>query len=110
MNINVIQKISNHIQDKSHLVIQSLNGYSIEEKDLDTEVKKVLREMNLKNLFFDQNKTIKKNDLVLLVTLSKLVTSGRKTFETIEISDLNSQYEVIENKIFENVMITLFRI
>jgi len=46
----------------------------------------------------------------LLVTLSKLVTSGMKTFETIEISDLDTQYEVIENQIFENVIITLFRI
>ena len=109
MNINVIQQISNHIQDKSHLVFQSLNGYSIEEKDLDTEVKKVLREMNLKNLFFDQNKTIKKNDLVLLVTLSKLETSGTKTFEAVEISDLKRQYEVLADQIFEDVIITLFR-
>ena len=110
MNINVIQQISNYIQDKAHLVIQSLNGYRIEKKDLGTQMKKVLQEMNLKNLFFDRNKVIKKNDLVLLVTLSKLVTSGTKTFETIEISDLNSQYEIIENLIFENVIITLFRI
>jgi len=110
MNIDVIQQISKHIQDKSHLVIQSLNGYRIEKKDLGTQMKKVLQEMNLKNLFFDRNKVIKKNDLVLLVTLSKLVTSGTKTFETIEISDLNSQYEIIENLIFENVIITLFRI
>ena len=110
MSIDVIQQISKHIEDKSHLVIQSLNGYRIEKKDLGTQMKKVLQEMNLKNLFFDRNKVIKKNDLVLLITLSKLVTSGTKTFETIEISDLNSQYEVIENLIFENVIITLFRI
>ncbi len=110
MNIDVIQQISKHIQDKSHLVIQSLNGYRIEEEDLGTEMKKLLREMNLKDLFYGQDKVIKKNDLVLLVTLSKLVTSGMKTFEMIEISDLDTQYEVIENQIFENVIITLFRI
>ena len=109
MNINVIQHISNHIQDKSHLVIQSLNGYRIEEKDLGTEMQKILREMKLKNLFFDQNKTIKKNDLVLLVTLSKLETSSTKTFETVEISDLKRQYEVLADQIFEDVIITLFR-
>ena len=109
MNINVSQQISNHIQGKSHLVIQSLNGYRIEEKDLGTEMKKILREMKLKNLFFDQNKTIKKNELVLLVTLSKLKTSGTKTFETVEISDLKRQYEVLADQIFEDVIITLFR-
>ena len=109
MNINVSQQISNHIQGKSHLVIQSLNGYRIEEKDLGTEMKKILREMKLKNLFFDQNKTIKKNELVLLVTLCKLETSGTKTFETVEISDLKRQYEVLADKIFEDVIITLFR-
>jgi len=109
MNINVSQQISNHIQGKSHLVIQSLNGYRIEEKDLGTEMKKILREMKLKNLFFDQNKTIKKNELVLLVTLSKLETSGTKTFETVEISDLKRQYEVLADQIFEDVIITLFR-
>ena len=109
MNINVSQQISNHIQGKSHLVIQSLNGYRIEEKDLGTEMKKILREMKLKNLFFDQNKTIKKNDLVLLVTLSKLETSSTKTFETVEISELNRQYEVLADQIFEDVIITLFR-
>ena len=91
---------------KTHIVIQSMNGYQLELNEVD-EITAELHSfiVNLNSLTLE-NQDIKKNDLVYLITSTKLSFSDNQSLEIKNVDTLeNSRVQKnIEIKYKENLL------
>ena len=93
-------------RDKTHIVIQSMNGYKLELNEVD-EITAELHSfiVNLNSLTLE-NQDIKKNDIVYLITSTKLSFSDNQSLEIKNVDTLeNSRVQKnIEIKYKENLL------
>ena len=91
---------------KTHIVIQSMNGYKLELNEVD-EITAELHSLILNQASVNlDNKDIKKNDLVCLITSTKLSFSDNQSLEIKNVGTLeNSRVQKnIEIKYKENLL------
>ena len=104
--INNFQSSFSEKQSKVHIVIQSINGYELELNEVDESA------IDLHSLILNQasvnldNKDITKNDIVYLITSTKLSFSDNQSLEIKNVDTLeNSRVQKnIEIKYKENLL------
>tara|TARA_B100001057_G_scaffold435653_1_gene466128 strand:- start:305 stop:631 length:327 start_codon:yes stop_codon:yes gene_type:complete len=98
------------INSRLHLIIQSLNGYRIDDSELDSMTIDTLRHFYESDHNFIKEGSIKKNEWVLLITVSKITHSENMSFEDVALSGLDHKYRLEENFFLDDIMVSLFKI
>ena len=104
--INNFQSSYSEKQSKAHIVIQSINGYELELNEVDESARE-LHSFILNQACIDlDNKDITKNDIVYLITSTKLSFSDNQSLEIKNVDTLeNSRVQKnIEIKYKENLL------
>ena len=98
------------IDSRLHLIIQSLNGYRIDDSELDNMAKDTLRLFYESDHNFIKEGPIKKNEWVLLITISKITHSENMSFEDVALSGLDHKYSLEESFLLDDTVVSLFKI
>ena len=79
--ITKFQSSYSDMNTKTHIVIQSINGYQLELNEVDESIRELYSFIVNQTSFSLNNKDITKNDLVYLITSTKLSFSNNQSLE-----------------------------
>ena len=91
---------------KTHIVVQSINGYQIKQNELDESTKELHSFIVNQTSANSENQDVSKNDLVYLITSTQLSLSGEQSLNIANINNLEeSQVQMnLEVKFKENLL------
>ena len=98
------------LDERVHLIIQSLNGYSIERYKLNEEASNFCHELEESNISIIDEGPILKNDIVILLTVPEITYADQKTFIEVPLSGLEHQFNLIDDLGLSKNIISVFRI
>ena len=107
--IEEINKFNSSYSDKNtktHIVVQSINGYQIKLNEFDESTKELHSFIVNQTFLNSENQDITKNDLVYLITSSQLSLSEEQSLNIANINNLEeAQVQInIEVKFKENLL------
>ena len=73
---------------KTHIVVQSINGYQIKQNEFDESTKELHSFIVNQTSVNSENQDISKNDLVYLITSTQLSLSGEQSLNIANINNL----------------------
>jgi len=91
---------------KTHIVVQSINGYQIKQNEFDESTKELHSFIVNQTSANSENQDVSKNDLVYLITSTQLSLSGEQSLNIANINNLEeSQVQMnLEVKFKENLL------
>jgi len=91
---------------KTHIVVQSINGYQIKQSEFDESTKELHSFIVNQTSANSENQDVSKNDLVYLITSTQLSLSGEQSLNIANINNLEeSQVQMnLEVKFKENLL------
>ena len=105
--VDQLKKLSAH--KRVHFVIQSLDGFAVNEQQLiqdSLEICNILK----KDLKFLKDKSILKNDYIVLLTISEILTSKEMSFQDVELFGLDHIFKMLRTCEHKNNIVNLFKI
>ena len=111
MSLNsIVDQLKKLSADKRiHFVVQSLNGFEVH-KPLLNEVSLEICNIFEKDLKFLKDKSIKKNDYIVLLTIPEILTSKEMTFQNVELFGLDHKFKILGTSEHKNNIVNLFKI
>ena len=107
---SIIDQLKNLSADKRlHFIIQSLNGFEVNEQLLKEDSLEICNIFE-KDLKFLKDKSILKNDYIVLLTIPEILTSEEMSFQDIELFGLDHKFKLLETCLHKNNIINLFKI
>ena len=97
------------VDTRVHFVIQSLNGFTVNEQQLKQDSLEIYNILK-KDLKFLKDKSILKNDYIVLLTIPEILTSEEMSFQDVELFGLDLKFKILENCEHKNNIINLFKI
>ena len=92
-----------------HFVIQSLNGFEVNEQQLKQDSLEICNILK-KDLKFLEDKSILKHDYIVLLTIPEILTSKEMSFQDAELFGLDHRFKILETCEHKNNMVNLFKI
>ena len=102
-----LKKLSVH--KRVHFVIQSLNGFGVH-KELLKEDSLEICDILEKDLLFLKDKSILKNDYIVLLTIPEILTSKEMSFQDVELFGLDHKFKILGTSEHKNNIVNLFKI
>ena len=105
--VDQLKKLSVH--KRVHFVIQSLNGFEVHKgllKEDSLEICDILE----KDLLFLKDKSILKNDYIVLLTIPEILTSKEMSFQDVELFGLDHKFKILGTSEHKNNIVNLFKI
>ena len=97
------------VDTRVHFVIQSLNGFEVNEQQLKQDSLEICNILK-KDLKFLKDKSILKNDYIVLLTIPEILTSEEMSFQDVELFGLNHKFKILGTCKHKNNIINLFKI
>ena len=97
------------VDKRVHFVIQSLNGFEVNEQQLKQDSLEICNILK-KDLKFLKDKSILKNDYIVLLTTPEILTSEEMSFQDVELFGLDHKFKIFETCEHKNNIINLFKI
>ena len=105
--VDQLKKLS--VQKRVHFVIQSLNGFEVH-KELLKEDSLEICDILEKDLLFLKDKSILKNDYIVLLTIPEILTSKEMSFQDVELFGLDHKFKILGTSEHKNNIVNLFKI
>ena len=111
MSLNsIVDQLKKLSADKRiHFVVQSLNGFEVD-KELLKEDSLEICEILEKDLLFLKDKSILKNDYIVLLTIPEILTSKEMSFQDVELFGLDHKFKILGTSEHKNNIVNLFKI
>ena len=97
------------VDKRVHFVIQSLNGCGVQ-KQLLKEDSLEICDILEKDLLFLKDKSILKNDYIVLLTIPEILTSKEMSFQDVELFGLDHKFKILGTSEHKNNIVNLFKI
>ena len=105
--VDQLKKLS--ADKRVHFVIQSLNGFEVNEQLLKEDSLEICNIFE-KDLKFLEDKSILKNDYIVLLTIPEILTSEEMSFQDLELFGLDHRFKILGTCLHKNNMVNLFKI
>ena len=105
--VDQLKKLSVH--KRVHFVIQSLNGFEVNEQQLKQDSLEICNIIK-KDLKFLKGKSILKNDYIVLLTIPEIFTSEEMSFQDVELFGLDHKFKILGTSEHKNNIVNLFKI
>ena len=105
--VDQLKKLSVH--KRVHFVVQSLNGFEVHKPLLNQDSLEICNIFE-KDLKFLKDKSILKNDYIVLLTIPEILTSKEMTFQNVESFGLDHKFEILGACVHKNNIVNLFKI
>ena len=105
--VDQLKKLSVH--KRVHFVIQSLNGFEVNEQQLKQDSMETCNIIK-KDLKFLKDKSILKNDYIVLLTIPEILTSKKMSFQDVELFGLDHKFKILGTSEHKNNIVNLFKI
>ena len=111
MNLtSIVDQLEKLSTDKRvHFIIQSLNGYEVHKPLLNEDSLEICNIFE-KDLKFLKDKSILKNDYIVLMTIPEILTSKEMTFQDVELFGLDHKFKILGTCEHKNNIVNLFKI
>ena len=97
------------VDTRVHFVIQSLNGFEINEQQLKEDSLEICDILEKDHLFL-KDKSILKNDYIVLLTIPEILTSKEMSFQDVELFGLDHKFKILGTSEHKNNIVNLFKI
>ena len=105
--VDQLKKLS--ADKRVHFVIQSLNGFVVNEQLLKEDSLEICNIFE-KDLKFLEDKSILKNDYIVLLTIPEILTSEEMSFQDLEFFGLDHRFKILGTCLHKNNIVNLFKI
>ena len=111
MNLtSIVDQLEKLSSDKRvHFIIQSLNGFEVHKQLLNEDSLEICDILE-KDLLFLRDKSILKNDYIVLLTIPEILTSKEMSFQDVELFGLDHKFKILGTSEHKNNIVNLFKI